>query len=156
MNLNFCWRWIGVIAVTIVMGCQPTDQEEFRAEVSQEPTQAKSSSAPLQTAQKAVAGVGMGGQRLADHTEAQKIISGPVAQLRNFQQRAVFEIQIPQALQLFQATEGRLPRSHGEFMEKIVRANRLQLPELPPGIVYRFNVEKGELWVYPEEEAPAE
>ena len=106
------------------------------------------------TAQKAVAGVGKKGQSLNDNTGIARAITAGPATLLNFQQKAVLDIQIPQALQLFNATEGRLPKSHEEFMQKIVEANRLVLPELPAGGVYRFNTEKGELWVYPEAEAP--
>ncbi len=105
------------------------------------------------TAQKATAGVGKQGQKLKDEPD---IIAGPVKVLFKFKQQAVLDIQIPQALQLFQASEGRMPKSHDEFMQKIVEANRLQLPELPDGAVYRFNTEKGELWVYPADESPAE
>ena len=82
------------------------------------------------------------------------MFSGPASALFNVQQKAVLEIQIPHALQLFEATEGRLPKSHEEFMEKIVKANNLVLPELPEGAVYKFDTEKGELWVYPEDEVP--
>lgn len=105
-------------------------------------------------ARKAEAGVGKQGQLLQKHSDAQKIISGPASALLQFKQKAVLEIQVPQALSLFRATEGRLPKSHEEFMQKIVEANRLQLPELPEGAVYRFNTELGELWVYPEDQAP--
>jgi hypothetical protein len=64
-------------------------------------------------------------------------------------EKVAFDIQIPQALGLFRATEGRLPKSHEEFMEKIIKANQIKLPELPAGMVYRFNTELGELWVDP-------
>ncbi|GAB5404993.1 MAG: hypothetical protein Aurels2KO_32240 [Aureliella sp.] len=104
-------------------------------------------------AQKATAGVGKQGQKLKDEPD---IIAGPVKVLFKFKQQAVLDIQIPQALQLFKASNGRMPKSHDEFMQQIVEANRLQLPELPDGAVYRFNTEKGELWVYPAEEAPSE
>lgn len=104
-------------------------------------------------AQRATAGVGKQGQSLKDRPD---IIAGPVKVLFKVKQKAVLDIQIPQALQLFNALEGRMPNSHTEFMQKIVEANRLVLPELPEGAVYRFNTEKGELWVYPVDEAPAE
>lgn len=130
------WVWLSCV------GCAP---------------EAVSTSAPPPaeiTAQKAVAGVGKQGQSLRDNTGVAGAISAGPAVLINFKQKAVLEIQIPQALQLFQASEGRFPKSHEEFMEKIVTANRLVLPELPAGAVYRFNPEKGELWVYPEAEVP--
>ena len=104
--------------------------------------------------QKAVAGVGKQGQSLRNDTGVAKMISGPASTLFNVQQKAVLELQIPHALNLFQAAEGRFPKSHEEFMQSIVQANNLVLPELPAGAVYRFNTEKGELWVYPENEVP--
>lgn len=106
-------------------------------------------------AQKATAGVGKKGQSLKGEAGIGKIIAGPAMAFISFEQKAVLDIQIPHALQLFQATEGRFPKSHDEFLEKIVTANRLVLPELPEGAVYHFNSEKGELWVYPKDEVPA-
>lgn len=105
-------------------------------------------------AQPARAGVGKKGQSLQDDTGVAKIISGPAAALFNIEQKMVLEVQIPQALQLFKATEGRFPKSHEEFMERIVKANRLQLPELPERGVYRFDPDKGELWVYDQDDVP--
>ncbi len=107
-------------------------------------------------AQKAVAGVGKQGQSLRNDTGVAKMISGPVSVLFKTKQKAVLDIQIPHALNLFEATEGRLPKSHDEFMQRIVKANNLVLPELPEGAVYHFNTEKGELWVYAEDEVPQE
>ncbi len=133
-----------VIACLVAgIGCSPTT-----------PTASAPATPTTVTAQKAVAGVGKKGQSLNDNTGIARAITAGPATLLNFQQKAVLDIQIPQALQLFNATEGRLPKSHEEFMQKIVEANRLVLPELPAGGVYRFNTEKGELWVYPEAEAP--
>ena len=54
------------------------------------------------------------------------------------QEKTVFEIQIPQAMDIFKALHGRAPKSHEEFMEKIVRENGIRLPELPDGQQYRY------------------
>ena len=105
-------------------------------------------------AQKAVAGVGIGGQSFKNDTEFDKTMTGPIRTLKHIQQLAPLEIQIPQALQLFQATNGRLPKNHAEFMSQIIEFNKIKLPELPPGAVYHYNKEAGELWVYPEDEVP--
>ena len=101
------------------------------------------------TAQKATAGVGKQGQSLKDEPD---IIAGPAKVLFKVRQQIVLDIHIPKALSMFKALEGRMPKDHDEFMEKIVAANRLTLPELPDGAEYRFEPEKGELWVYPVEE----
>lgn len=105
-------------------------------------------------AQEALAGVGKQGQTLSGHSDAQKILSGPLSAYLHVKQLAELEIKIPHALNLFQATHGRLPKSHEEFMKEIVEFNQIKLPELPAGAVYRFNTQEGKLWVYPEDEAP--
>lgn len=143
-NLLSSYKYLAIGCIVVfACGCSPT------------PSPAPPPAAPAEVvAQKAVAGVGKQGQSLKGDTGVAKMISGPAAALINVKQKAVLEIQIPHALQLFQATEGRIPRSHAEFMEKIVQANQLVLPELPEGGVYHFDTEKGELWVYPADEVP--
>jgi hypothetical protein len=59
----------------------------------------------------------------------------------------VFETQIPKFMQLFKATEGRNPKSHEEFMNKIIKANYVKLPELPAGQTYVYDPQLGELMV---------
>ncbi|MCR9292598.1 MAG: hypothetical protein NXI32_07755 [bacterium] len=109
---------------------------------------------PSIQAQKATAGVGKKGQSLQDNEGVAKIIAGPLAAMTKVEQIVTFDIQVKKALDLFKALEGREPNSHEEFMSKVIQANRIQLPELPEGAVYHFNTQKGELWVYPEDEVP--
>ena len=75
------------------------------------------------------------------------MIVQPARTLFAFKQRAVFEIQIPTAVKLFAATEGRKPNSHDEYMSKIIKANQIKLPELPAGQTYVYDPEQGELMV---------
>jgi hypothetical protein len=93
---------------------------------------------------KAEAGVGIQGRSLDEY---EGVIVTPVKSLFAFKQAAVFNIQIPEALKLFNATESRNPMSHEEFMEKIVQANNIRLPELPPGERYLFDPATNELMV---------
>jgi hypothetical protein len=69
----------------------------------------------------------------------------------------VADIGVTQALALFNATEGRYPKDHEEFMEKIIRANNIRLPVLPYRGEYVYDVEKHELYVKrtPEDAAKA-
>ena len=92
----------------------------------------------------AEAGVGARGQSLQQHSG---VLVEPAKAFFRVEQRMVFDVQIPQALQLFAATEGRKPNSHDEFMTKIIAANQIQLPRLPPGQKYIYSPEKGELMV---------
>ncbi len=96
---------------------------------------------------RAVAGVGKQGQSLNDEQGIGAMIVQPARTLFAFRQRAVFEIQIPSAVKLFAATEGRKPRSHDEFMNKIIKFNNIQLPTLPAGQTYVYDPKIGELMV---------
>ncbi len=109
----------------------------------------QSAQAPME-AQKARVGVGVQGSRIrADDSMASDLVTGPAKVLFNTKEKVVFEIQLPQALQLFKALEGRSPTSHDEYMTTIVRANRIALPKLPEGMQYVYHVDEEELWVEP-------
>lgn len=75
------------------------------------------------------------------------LITTPVRAYFQVKERLVFDVQIPHAMQLFEAENGYKPRSHEEFMEKIIKANNLVLPELPPGHRYVYDPQQGELMV---------
>src|SRR3954452_4413414 len=82
--------------------------------------------APAQTV-KVKAGVGSGkaGRSLDQH---QGIIVTPAKTLFVAKEKIKFEIEIPHALNLYKAYEGNAPKSHEEFMEKIIKANQIKLP----------------------------
>jgi hypothetical protein len=54
---------------------------------------------------------------------------------------------IEAALNLFKANEDRYPNDYDEFMEKIIKDNRIQLPVLPGGKRYQYDVENHKLVV---------
>lgn len=91
-------------------------------------------------------GVGVKGRKLDDPHLVQMIVT-PARALFRTRERVVFEVQIPHAMQLYEATNGRKPRSHDEFMQEIIGFNQIQLPELPPGQRYVYDPESGELMV---------
>ncbi|MCU0963169.1 MAG: hypothetical protein MUF48_24005 [Pirellulaceae bacterium] len=94
----------------------------------------------------AAVGVGIRGRKLDDPKLVQMIVT-PARALFRTRERVVFEVQIPHALQLYEATNGTKPKSHDEFMQQIVQFNQIQLPELPPGQRYVYDPETGELMV---------
>lgn len=57
------------------------------------------------------------------------------------------ELAIQHALQLYNATHGNYPKDHAEFMEKIVKANNINLPVLPGKRRYQYDVENHKLVV---------
>jgi hypothetical protein len=96
----------------------------------------------------ATAGVGKEGQSLKGESGLGGMIAAPASTLFSVRQRAVFEIKIPQAINLFQGLEGRKPKDHEEFMTKIIQANSIALPELPSGKIYRYHPDDGQLYVH--------
>lgn len=107
---------------------------------------------PSQGAELARAGVGKQGQSLRNETGVGRMIAQPAITLFAVRQRAVFEIQIPHALALYKATNGNDPKTHDEFMTHIIKANNINLPELPEGRVYRYHPDEGLLYVHPANE----
>jgi len=92
--------------------------------------------------EKATAGITGKGQNIREG-----IISTPVRAYFTTQERIVFDIQVPQAMNLFRATNGRDPSSHEEFMTQIIEFNKIPLPELRPGHKYVYDPKTAELMV---------
>ncbi len=59
---------------------------------------------------------------------------------------------IKHTVDLYQAETGEYPKTHEEFMEKIIKANNIALPVLPRNRKYVYDVATHELgiWEYPE------
>lgn len=74
-------------------------------------------------------------------------VATPMAIMYRAKEHIAFDIQIPHALDLFKATEGRLPKSHEEFMERIIKENQIKLPPLPEGQRYVYDVKQGQLMI---------
>jgi hypothetical protein len=91
---------------------------------------------------KAEFGVGAKG-----HDYGPGALTTPLSVHFTIQERIVFEVKIPKAMQLFKATENRAPKSQEEFMQKIVKDNDIALPELPFGDRYVYDPKAGELMV---------
>ncbi len=66
----------------------------------------------------------------------------------------IMKSHIEGALNLFNASEGRYPNSYEEFMTRIIKENNIQLPVLPAGRQYQYDVENHKLVVI-EPPAPA-
>jgi hypothetical protein len=109
-------------AAAIPPGAQPPSQQPIR--------------------EKAEVGVGVRGDRI----ESGGIYTTPAKAYFTVRERLTF-LQVEQALQFFRGAEGRAPQSNDEFMQKVIQANQIQLPELPPGSRYVWDPQKGELMV---------
>jgi hypothetical protein len=118
-------------------------------QTSQQPSAAAAPKAPPKPAapkpaveKKADVGVGKKGRGYG-----KGIVATPVASLYAMREQMVFRVQIPEALKLFKAMEGRAPKDNEEFMEKIIKANNIHLPELPTGERYWYDAKTEQLMV---------
>ena len=59
----------------------------------------------------------------------------------------IMKLQVQQALNLYNATEGNYPKTHEEFMEKVVKPYGVKLAKLPGDWVYQYDVANHELVV---------
>ena len=73
-------------------------------------------------------------------------ITGPLEAFHPVMQQ-IATIGIEHAVNLFNASEGRYPNSHEEFMTRIVKENNMRLPVLQPGMEYQYDVENHKLVV---------
>jgi hypothetical protein len=104
-------------------------------------TPAAAPKAPEPERQKAEVGMGKKG-----HYEP-GILTTPLSIYFRAEERITFNIKIPKAMELFKATENRMPKSHEEFMEKIIKDNDIRLPELSGNRRYLYDPTTGELMV---------
>lgn len=75
------------------------------------------------------------------------IVTTPISAYFQTKERVIFEIQIPHAMQLYEALNGSKPKTQEDFMREIIQANMIRLPELPAGHKYVYDPKKGELMV---------
>ncbi len=142
---------ISAVSVTaLAIGCEDApnaapsgDSQSSNAESPEEETKPEGEVAYKE----AVVGVGKKGKKLEKEKGIGKAIVTPAVALFRFKQKAVFEIQIPHAMNLYKATHGNFPKTQQEFDSKIVKANNIKLPELEEGQKYFYDPSTGKLMV---------
>jgi hypothetical protein len=75
------------------------------------------------------------------------ILTTPINVYFRAPERITFEAAIPHAMNLFNASEGRFPNSHDEFMQRIITENNIDLPRLPDGHRYLYDPQTRQLMV---------
>ena len=91
----------------------------------------------------AQAGVGKRGQKLKDRNG---MLTTPAKQIFLAEQKIMF-MKAEQALQAFEVLNDRYPKSTKEYMDRVIKANYLTLPELPAGDRYEFDTRTHTLMV---------
>jgi hypothetical protein len=79
--------------------------------------------------------------------EGSGLVVTPLKAYFRSKERMAYDIQVPQALQLYQATNGHYPKTQEEFDTHILEANNIKLPELPPGHRYIYDPQSHQLMV---------
>ena len=105
------------------------------------PGQVQSLPPPPPGAQRVVANVGMGQKghygKMWVHLEA----------IWRTKEMLAFKVQIKHSLDLYKATNGVAPTTHEEFMQKIIKENQIELPELPPDHRYVYDPKQEQLMI---------
>lgn len=137
--------------VVLNLGCSqevepPVVSEEVKAQIEEEnkaaEEEAKAREAREDEYEVKEAGVGATGKGEYGVTSENpmSIVTVPISTYFHAQEMAVFNIQIPSAMNLFQGAEGRYPNSEEEFFQRIIREGQINLPKLPEGDVYFYDV----------------
>ena len=94
--------------------------------------------------EKAAVGVGAKGRDYG----GPGFVTTPIETLFTAKQLIAFQVQIPSAMKLYKAAhENKGPKSQEEFMDVIIKEHGVELPDLPAGDVYWYDVGKEELMV---------
>ena len=123
---------VGILILTLsliaVVGCGPKSKKDDKEK---------------DKTGKAKVGVGAKGEGYGNMAPILK----PASTFWKAKEAIAFNIVIPKNMQLFEATNGRKPKSHEEFMEKIIGEGKVKLPKLDEGLEYFYDADKGELMV---------
>ena len=141
-----------VLLVFCSAGCDAGKPRNSRPVTQDPPVVAEEPAAPVAEPERELVDIGRNVTGKADFAEGgdrhiMAPILVPLGEYFNFRERSVFNIQIPQAMNLYKAEHNnKPPASHEEFMEKIIRANGINLPSLRNAEdEYQYDPESGEL-----------
>jgi hypothetical protein len=90
-----------------------------------------------------------GKQTVSSKVKISNPITGALEAYEPLKQK-VGELKIQHSVDIFNAIEGRYPKDHEEFMTKVIKANKIRLPQLGPGKRYQYDVENHALMVVTE------
>lgn len=100
------------------------------------------------SARPAAVGAGAKGQ-YKNSNPVTDIVAVPISARFRAEERLTFEAQIPTSMQIYKALDpqGKGPKTHAEFMEKIIKQNQINLPQLPAGEEYQYDPATEQLMV---------
>jgi hypothetical protein len=135
---------VGVVAVIFMMRATPIGPGDTQVSQAQAPTAAEAAPSPPPQMERVKATMDTVGTKGKDYGE------GPIATPLSLRWRIpdkVTLLTVQHCINLYWGLEGHYPATHEEFMEKVVAANMIKLPDLPMGQRYVYDVETHELMV---------
>ena len=76
-------------------------------------------------------------------------VTGPLEAYNPLKQR-IAALSLDHAINMFHALEGRYPKDYDEFMQRVIKENKIQLPEPAKGLCYEYDVENHKLLIVKE------
>ncbi|MEO2032815.1 MAG: hypothetical protein ABGZ35_12085 [Planctomycetaceae bacterium] len=86
------------------------------------------------------------GQVVKPEVKITNPITGPLEAYEPLKQR-IAALSLDHAVNLFRALEGRYPKDYDEFMQRVIKDNKMQLPKPVKGLHYEYDVENHKLLV---------
>ncbi|MDO4587122.1 MAG: hypothetical protein Q4C95_07480 [Planctomycetia bacterium] len=146
-TINFAFAFIFLF----VFGCHsdsvPVMQDITVPETPQTETEATQPEDEPVMVEAQVGVTGRGQYSASSDYNPMSIYTVPIASYFAAQEMSVFNFSIPQALNLFQASNGYYPKSQQEFDDQIIKANQINLPKLQEGDQYYYDPETAKLMV---------
>lgn len=135
------------LVLCAMTGCDLFKEPKKKVAEGAAPEAAKEAAPPQMEQVKAGVGVGQKGSKIRGEGVNQ-MIAGPAIAYFNAKEKIVFEIEVPHNLEIYRAlNDGNYPKSHDEFMEKVIKEYQVKLPALPEGHQYVYDVESHTLMV---------
>ena len=120
---------------------EPNDTAKHAADNQKTPEKTTTEVKPSTVREKAAVGMGEKGRGYGGD-----MITMPVKTMWTAREKIVLD-HIRHALDLHKTSEGHAPKTHQEFMDRIIKENHLQLPTLPAGHRYVYDPDTDELMV---------
>ena len=136
------------IASFVFIGCDavaPNSENTATRDVAPAPPQTQKNGAVIE--ERVKVGVGVTGKGTSYGGGA---VSEPVSQYWSMKEKIAFDIVVKHSLNLYKAGDpkGKGPKSHEEFMDKIIKpARNFELPKLPEGHRYEYDPNAEQLMV---------
>ena len=144
-----------VLFFAIIIGCdagKPRSSAPVAEPPAVEPAASEPAKEPAPEPERALVDIGENVTGKADFAkDGDKHIMAPIlvplGSYFTMRERSVFNIQIPQAMNLYKAAnDNKGPATHEDYMRDIIEANQIKLPALRnPEDKYQYDPESGEL-----------